>query len=138
MKTFRHRKNPEHTALTKAIIQNGIRIFRGYIEDLKAEDKDKDKPYTSRYVGSLVADFHRNLLYGGLFMYPGDKKNQNGKLRLLYEANPLAFIIEQAGGRASTGKHRILEVVPLNLHQKTPLFIGSADDVLEAEEFLKK
>ncbi|MFI5211733.1 MAG: class 1 fructose-bisphosphatase [Ignavibacteria bacterium] len=112
--------------------------LQSYIEYLKAEDKDKDKPYTSRYVGSLVADFHRNLLYGGLFMYPGDKKNQNGKLRLLYEANPLAFIIEQAGGRASTGKHRILEVVPLNLHQKTPLFIGSADDVLEAEEFLRK
>lgn len=114
------------------------RNLQSYINYLKAEDKSKDKPYTSRYVGSLVADFHRNLLYGGLFMYPGDKKNPNGKLRLLYEANPLAFIIEQAGGRATTGKQRILEVVPLNLHQKTPLFIGSEEDVLEAEEFLKK
>jgi fructose-1,6-bisphosphatase I len=111
---------------------------RAYIDYLKTENKEKDKPYSARYVGSLVADFHRNLLYGGLFMYPGDKKNPNGKLRLLYEANPLAFIIEQAGGRASNGKQRILEVVPLDLHQKTPVFIGSREDVLEAERFLIK
>ena len=87
-------------------------------------------------MGSLVADFHRNLLYGGIFMYPGDTKNPNGKLRLLYEANPLAFIVEQAGGRATNGKDRILEIVPLDLHQKTPLFIGSEEDVLEAEKYL--
>lgn len=111
---------------------------RAYIDYLKTENKESEKPYSARYVGSLVADFHRNLLYGGLFMYPGDKKNPNGKLRLLYEANPLAFIIEQAGGRASNGKQRILEVVPLNLHQKTPVFIGSLEDVLEAERFLIK
>ncbi|KXK55398.1 MAG: Fructose-1,6-bisphosphatase, partial [Chlorobi bacterium OLB5] len=108
-----------------------------YINDLKSNDKERGRPYSARYVGSLVADFHRNLLYGGLFMYPGDSKNPNGKLRLLYEANPLAFIVEQAGGRASNGSQRILEIVPLDLHQKTPLFIGSEDDVLEAEKFLK-
>ena len=107
-----------------------------YIDDLKSDNKEKGRPYTARYVGSLVADFHRNLLYGGLFMYPGDRKNPNGKLRLLYEANPLGFIIEQAGGRASNGKDRILDVVPLDLHQRTPLFIGSEEDVLEAEKYL--
>jgi fructose-1,6-bisphosphatase I len=112
--------------------------IRKYIDYLKSDNKDKGLPFTARYVGSLVADFHRNLLYGGIFMYPADKKYQNGKLRLLYEANPLAFIIEQAGGRASDGKERILDVVPLNLHQKTPLFIGSEEDVLEAEKFLSE
>jgi fructose-1,6-bisphosphatase I len=107
-----------------------------YIDYLKSDDKTKGLPYTARYVGSLVADFHRNLLYGGIFMYPADKKNTNGKLRLLYEANPLALIVEQAGGRASDGSERILELPPHNLHQKTPLFIGSEDDVIEAEKFL--
>lgn len=107
-----------------------------YVDDLKRDNSDKGRPYSARYVGSLVADFHRNLLYGGLFMYPGDKKNPNGKLRLLYEANPLAMIVEQAGGRASNGKERILDVVPLDLHQRTPLFIGSEEDVAEAEKYL--
>lgn len=107
-----------------------------YVDDLKSDNKDKGWPYGARYVGSLVADFHRNLLYGGLFMYPGDKKNPNGKLRLLYEANPLAFIVEQAGGRASNGTERILDIVPLDLHQRTPLFIGSEEDVIEAEKYL--
>jgi len=110
--------------------------LKKYIDDLKLSDEKTGKPYSARYVGSLVADFHRNLLYGGIFMYPGDTKNPKGKLRLLYEANPLAFIVEQAGGRATNGKERILEIVPLDLHQKTPLFIGSEEDVLEAERFL--
>lgn len=107
-----------------------------YVDDLKTDDKAKGRPYSARYVGSLVADFHRNLLYGGLFMYPGDKKNPKGKLRLLYEANPLAFIVEQAGGRATNGNERILDIVPLDLHQRTPLFIGSEEDVIEAENYL--
>jgi fructose-1,6-bisphosphatase I len=107
-----------------------------FINDLKSDNKEKGRPYSARYVGSLVADFHRNLLYGGLFMYPGDKKNPNGKLRLLYEANPLAFIAEQAGGRASNGKERILDIQPGDLHQRTPLFIGSEQDVIEAERYL--
>jgi len=89
-----------------------------------------------RYVGSLVADFHRNLLSGGMFCYPANTKSPSGKLRLLYEANPLAFIIEQAGGGASTGLGRILEVEPTELHQRTPLFIGSKLDVEAAERFI--
>lgn len=87
-----------------------------------------------RYVGSLVADFHRTLIKGGIFLYPGDKKNKNGKLRLLYEANPLAFIAEQAGGMATDGKKRILEVKAKDIHEKTPLIIGSKKDVTK---FLK-
>jgi fructose-1,6-bisphosphatase I len=112
--------------------------MKKYIDYLKEDDKDTNRPYSSRYVGSLVADFHRNLLYGGIFIYPADNKNKNGKLRLMYEANPLAFIVEQAGGRASTGKERILEVAPKALHQRVPLFIGSEDDVKQAESFLKE
>ncbi len=109
-----------------------------YINYIKQVDKDTQRPYSSRYVGSLVADFHRNLLYGGIFIYPADSKNKNGKLRLMYEANPLSFIVEQAGGRGTNGKKRILEIEPTELHQRTPLFIGSEDDVLMAEKFLSK
>jgi len=108
-----------------------------YINYLKQVDKDTNRPYSSRYIGSLVADFHRNLLYGGIFLYPGDKKNPQGKLRLLYEANPLAFIVEQAGGCASDGRRRILDIQPEQLHQKIPLIIGSYDDVKEAEAFIQ-
>jgi fructose-1,6-bisphosphatase I len=89
-----------------------------------------------RYVGSLVADFHRNLLGGGIFVYPSNQKAPKGKLRLLYEANPLAFICEQAGGRAIDGQHRILDVVPTELHQRTPLYMGSKQDVDLAERIL--
>ena len=109
-----------------------------YINYVKQEDRDTGRPYSSRYVGSLVADFHRNLLYGGIFIYPADSKNKNGKLRLMYEANPLSFIVEQAGGRSTNGKTRILEIEPTELHQRTPLFIGSEEDVLMAEKFLRK
>ncbi len=110
--------------------------MRKYIDYLKASDGKTGRPYSSRYVGSLVADFHRNLLYGGIFIYPADEKNRNGKLRLMYEANPLAFIVEQAGGRATNGEKRILDIQPESLHQRTPLFIGSEDDVVQAEKFL--
>jgi fructose-1,6-bisphosphatase I len=111
--------------------------MRRYIEYLKTPDKATGRPYSTRYIGSLVADFHRNLLYGGIFLYPADKKNPNGKLRVLYEANPLAFIVEQAGGAASNGRQRILDIQPTDLHQRTPLIIGSFEDVREAEEFLQ-
>jgi fructose-1,6-bisphosphatase I len=114
---------------------NGL---QNYINYLKENAEDKKRPYTSRYVGSLVADFHRNLLYGGIFMYPSDNKNKNGKLRLLYEANPLAFIVEQAGGRATDGCTRILDKEPKALHERTPLFIGSEETVKEAEKFLSE
>jgi fructose-1,6-bisphosphatase I len=110
---------------------------RRYIEHLKTEDSADGRPYSARYVGSLVADVHRSLLYGGIFLYPRDRKNQNGKLRLLYEAAPLAFIAEQAGGAASNGRERILDIIPEDLHQRTPLVIGSPEDVRMAEAFIQ-
>jgi fructose-1,6-bisphosphatase I len=94
--------------------------------------------FGSRYIGSLVADIHRTLLQGGIFMYPGERKNPTGKLRLLYEAAPMAMIVEQAGGRASTGVEDILDVVPESLHQRVPLYMGSADFVDLAEEMLAR
>jgi fructose-1,6-bisphosphatase I len=94
--------------------------------------------YSSRYIGSLVADFHRNLLYGGIFMYPPDTRNPRGKLRLLYEAAPLALIAEAAGGRASDGQQDILDIQPESLHERTPLYIGSAHLVDTAERFLTR
>lgn len=94
----------------------------------------KERKMQSRYIGSLVADFHRNLLKGGIYLYPATQKNPSGKLRLLYEANALAFIIEQAGGKASDRKQRILDVQPESLHQRTPLLIGSSKMVEEAEQ----
>lgn len=107
---------------------------RRYIEHLKQESKDGMRPYSLRYIGSLVADFHRNLLKGGIFLYPGPK----GKLRLLYEAAPLAMIVEQAGGAASTGSERVLDIEPTSLHQKVPLIIGSREDVREYNRFYKE
>jgi fructose-1,6-bisphosphatase I len=101
------------------------------------EDGMSGRPYSARYIGSLVADFHRNLLYGGIFLYPGDTKNVRGKLRVLYEAAPLAFIVEQAGGLATDGHRRILEIEPQRLHERTPLILGSAQDVRECEEFIQ-
>lgn len=94
----------------------------------------KEQKMQSRYIGSLVADFHRNLLKGGIYLYPATQKNPSGKLRLLYEANALAFIIEQAGGKASDGKQRILDIQPESLHQRTPLLIGSNKMVEEVEQ----
>jgi fructose-1,6-bisphosphatase I len=94
------------------------------------------KPLSVRYVGSLVADFHRNLLGGGLFAYPSNTKSPKGKLRLMYEANPLAFIVEQAGGAATDGRNRILDIHPNDLHQRSPLYIGSKTDVETAEAML--
>jgi len=109
---------------------------RRLVDHWKALDRDDAEPFTHRYIGSLVADFHRTLLYGGIFLYPADARNPQGKLRLLYEAAPLAFICEQAGGRASDGRRPILDIEPETLHQRTPLYIGSADLVEEAERFL--
>jgi fructose-1,6-bisphosphatase I len=114
--------------------------MRRYIDHLKEQDKESKRPYSSRYIGSLVADFHRNLISGGIFLYPKDNKDPakpSGKLRLLYEAAPLAFVVEQAGGRAITGDGReIMEIEPEELHQRVPLIIGCKYDVDEAEAFL--
>jgi fructose-1,6-bisphosphatase I len=103
---------------------------------LKGLDGEGDGGFRSRYIGSLVADFHRTLLTGGIFMYPADERNPDGKLRLLYEAAPLAMVCEQAGGRASTGAEDILAVEPETLHQRTPLYLGSGSLVDLAEAFL--
>jgi fructose-1,6-bisphosphatase I len=102
------------------------------------EDKATGRPYTSRYIGSLVADFHRNLIKGGVYLYPTTTSSPNGKLRLLYEANPMAFIIEQAGGLATNGFERILDIQPTSLHQRTPLFIGSENMVNKAMELMSQ
>ncbi|KAF6040042.1 FBP1 [Bugula neritina] len=96
------------------------------------------KSYSSRYVGSMVADVHRTLVYGGIFMYPPSASSPKGKLRLLYEANPMAFIIENAGGLASTGSGRILEIQPTKIHERAPVFLGSADEVNEIIALYKK
>jgi fructose-1,6-bisphosphatase I len=95
----------------------------------------KDENYTARYIGSLVADFHRNLLKGGIYIYPITDKDKNGKLRLMYECNALAFLAEQAGGKATDGKYRILEIEPKSLHQRTPFYVGSKAMVEKAESF---
>jgi fructose-1,6-bisphosphatase I len=95
----------------------------------------KDSNYTGRYIGSLVADFHRNLLKGGIYIYPATAKDKNGKLRLLYECNALAFVAEQAGGKATNGTNRILEIKPMALHQRTPFYVGSIKMVEKAESY---
>jgi fructose-1,6-bisphosphatase I len=113
--------------------------MRALVEHFQGHDDEPDGGgFSSRYIGSLVADFHRTLLRGGIFMYPSDRKSPRGKLRLLYEASPLAFLAEQAGGRASDGRVDILDVVPRELHERTPLFIGSAELVTRAERFLAR
>lgn len=107
-----------------------------YIKYCQEKDKKTDRPYTSRYIGSLVADFHRNMLKGGVFLYPPTDGYPNGKLRLLYECNPIAFIAEQAGGLAVTGHERMLDVEPETIHQRVPFYVGSYDMVTKVEEFL--
>lgn len=107
-----------------------------YITACQKKDKTNGGPYTQRYIGSMVADVHRNLIKGGIFMYPGTTDKPKGKLRLLYECNPFAFIVEVAGGKATNGKQRILDIVPTELHQRSALFIGSNGMMEELETFL--
>lgn len=108
-----------------------------YVDYLKTPSEDKAHPYSLRYIGTAIADVHRTLFYGGIFMYPGDSKSPNGKLRLIYEVNPLSAIIEEAGGRATNGNEEILQMQPQAIHQRVPVFMGSEEDVLEAEQFLR-
>ncbi|KAK7693709.1 Fructose-1,6-bisphosphatase, cytosolic [Cerrena zonata] len=105
-----------------------------YLESIKFPSTGKS-PYSARYIGSMVADVHRTLLYGGIFGYPDDKKSKSGKLRLLYEAFPMAFLTEQAGGIATTGTKRILDIVPTTIHERCSVFLGSKDDVLDLKKF---
>lgn len=109
-----------------------------WVEYVKDTDKDSGRPYSHRYVGSLVADAHRTLLKGGIFAYPADSKSPKGKLRLLYEANPVAMIVEAAGGKATLGGAAILDVLPTELHQRVPLIIGSAEDVATYERIVNQ
>lgn len=114
--------------------EEGIRSFIDYCQ---VELSASDTPYISRHIGSLVADFHRNLIKGGIFIYPATKEHKKGKLRLMYECNPMAFIVEQAGGRASDGYQCITQLQPENIHDHTPLIIGSKEMVNLVENFLK-
>ncbi len=108
---------------------------KDYLKYCQAEEDER--PYTSRYIGSLCADFHRNMIKGGIYIYPSGTTSPNGKLRLLYECNPIAFLTEQAGGKASDGFNRILDIQPKELHQRVPFFCGSKKMVEKAEEFMK-
>jgi len=110
---------------------------RNYIRYVKDTDEKTGRPLNSRYIGSMVSDIHRNLLYGGVYLYPASSRTPQGKLRLMYEANPMAFIVVQAGGRASNGFKDILQIEPKNIHERVPLFIGSVDDVNMVESFIR-
>lgn len=110
--------------------------IKNYIKYCQEEDSVTNRPYTSRYIGSMVADIHRNLLMGGVFIYPQTAGQPQGKLRLMYECNPIAFIIEQAGGKASTGTERILEIQPQELHQRVPAVLGSTEMVDKVLDFI--
>jgi fructose-1,6-bisphosphatase I len=112
--------------------------IKRYINFCQEEDEDTGRPYTSRYIGSLVSDFHRNLLRGGIFLYPPTLHAQNGKLRLVYECNPIAFIAEQAGGKATDGFQSILDIKPVSLHQRSPFYTGSVNMVEKVVMFLKE
>ncbi|NOW94244.1 class 1 fructose-bisphosphatase [Mucilaginibacter sp. SG564] len=109
---------------------------KSYIKYCQVEDEATHRPYSSRYVGSMIADLHRSVIKGGIFIYPVTAATPGGKLRLVYECNPMSFVIEQAGGRATDGKNRIMELDVTSLHQRTPIFIGSEQMVLKAEEFM--
>lgn len=113
---------------------DGMKTFLDFCME---SNKEEGRPYSHRYIGSMVADMHRTLIKGGIFMYPADKSNLNGKLRLQYECNPMAFLIEAAGGIASDGNERILDIQPTKLHQRVPIYIGSKNLVNKALEFCK-
>ncbi len=112
--------------------------IKKYIKYCQADAPEEKRPYTSRYIGSLVSDFHRNMLKGGLYLYPSTAAYPNGKLRLLYECNPMAFIIEQAGGKASDGQQRIMDIEPNELHQRVPFLVGSTSMVDDVIDFFQR
>lgn len=132
-------KYPENGSIYSINEGNYVHFPQGvkdYIKYCQAEEGNR--PYTSRYIGSLVSDFHRNMIKGGIYVYPTSSKAPKGKLRLLYECNPMAYIAEQAGGKASDGYKCIMDVVPTELHQRVPFFVGSKNMVEKAEEFMGK
>ena len=120
---------------------NSIKYSEGmlaYLNYCMENNKEEGRPYGHRYIGSMVADLHRTLIKGGIFIYPADKSSPKGKLRLQYECNPMSFIVEAAGGKGSDGKGNILDIIPTELHQRTPIFIGSKNMVNKALEFVKE
>ncbi len=114
---------------------NGIKKYIKYCQE---RDIKTNRPYSSRYIGSLVSDFHRNLLKGGIFLYPENEIAPKGKLRLVYECNPIGFLASQAGGQASDGSRKILDIIPESLHQRSPFYVGSKNMVKKTEEFLRE
>lgn len=112
--------------------------MKSYIDYCKSIDTTTNRPYTGRYIGSMIADLHRNFLKGGIYMYPDSQKAPKGKLRLLYECNPMAFLIEQAGGKATDGQQAILDIAPTEIHERTPFYAGSMEMVEKLEEMLVK
>ncbi len=132
-------KFPENGRIYSINEGNYVHFPEGVKKYIKyCQEEEEDRPYTSRYIGSMVSDIHRNMIKGGIFIYPKSSKAFNGKLRLLYECNPMAYIIEQAGGKASDGFSRIMDIQPAELHQRAPFFAGSKNMVEKAEEFMKK
>jgi fructose-1,6-bisphosphatase I len=121
----------------EADVEDFASELQEFLRWIKRKNPETGQRIRARYIGSFVSDFHRNLLSGGLYMYPSTPYHPDGKLRLMYEANPMAFLVEQAGGRASDGHQRILDIEPTSLHQRTPLFIGSEPIVTAAEAFLQ-
>ena len=131
-------KFPEDGRIYSVNEGNYIHFPKGIKDYIKyCQMEEGDRPYTSRYIGSLVSDFHRNMIKGGIYMYPKSSKASNGKLRLLYECNPMAFLAEQANGKASDGFNRILDIQPTELHQRVPFICGSKNMVEKAEEFMR-
>lgn len=131
-------KFPENGHIYSVNEGNYVHFPQGVKDYIKyCQREEEDRPYTSRYIGSLVSDFHRNLIKGGIYIYPSTSKNPDGKLRLLYECNPMAYLTEQAGGIASNGFERILDIKPTILHQRVPFFCGNKLMVKKAEEFMQ-
>lgn len=131
-------KTPNNGSIYSINEGNYVHFPQGVKDYLKYCQEEKgDRPYTSRYIGSLVSDFHRNLIKGGIYIYPTSTKAPKGKLRLLYECNPIAFLAEQAGGMATDGHKRIMEIKPTELHQRVPFFVGSTNMVMKAMEFME-
>jgi D-fructose 1,6-bisphosphatase (EC 3.1.3.11) len=130
---------PEMGSIYSVNEGNYVHFPQGVKDYIKyCQKEEEDRPYTSRYIGSLVSDFHRNMIKGGIYIYPSTSQNPNGKLRLLYECNPMSYIAEQAGGSASNGYKRILDIQPTELHQRVPFFCGSKLMVKKSESFMKK
>jgi fructose-1,6-bisphosphatase I len=135
---FQMPEKPDFYAVNQGRERNWTEGVKNYVHWLQGIYDDKQPPLAARYTGSLVMDFHRILLHGGVYLYPGDKKDRSGKLRLVYECAPLAFIAEQAGGAATDGIRRILDIVPSRLHQRIPLFIGDHRTVDQVAYFMQK